>query len=69
MKSRCSISCPPRMADGSMMRPSLLNTCLLCWGTGWRIPINGKVTIDEWIGAHLGLCLVRAVDALGKGER
>ncbi len=52
-KRRCSPGCPPRMADGSVARPTLLNLCLLCFNTGWRIPIGrGSPTIDEWIEMH-----------------
>lgn len=53
-KRRCSASCPPRYPDGSIVPPRLINLCLLCWNTGWQIPIGGKYTIDQWIEMHKG---------------
>lgn len=51
-KRKCSPGCPPRMADGSVAPPTLRNLCLLCWNTGWQIPVRGKHSIDEWIEMH-----------------
>ena len=49
---RCSPGCPPRRADGSIST-SMISLCLLCWNTGWRIPIGrGSPTIDEWIAKY-----------------
>lgn len=53
-RQRCSPGCPPRMADGSVAKPTLLNLCLFCWNTGWRIPTSKGPTIEEWIRMHAG---------------
>jgi len=53
-KRRCSPQCPPRRPDGTIVAPSLFNLCLLCWNTGWVLPVNGKHSIDEWVKMHEG---------------
>ena len=48
---RCNPQCPPRRPDGTIVPPSFINLCLLCWNTGWVIPTGpeNKLSIDQWI--------------------
>ncbi len=47
-KQRCYPHCPQLRSP-----PSMMSLCLLCWNTGYRIPLGPKApTIDQWLRMH-----------------